>query len=257
MTNDNKNYKKHFMVAMIFFLATVATNYLSAMGYIRGNSQSEVSKAFPTMLTPAGFAFSIWGIIYLFIFLALLSVLIAPNEKNRERLQSTMVLFSISAIVNISWTIVFSSKQIGLSVLLILALLVCIYKIVVTLRTISPQKNSLFDIGFGLYAGWLSIASLVNFLAFLTSIQVDFGENAKLIHIGLLIVFSIVIVILQQKHHNPFYNLSIIWAFFGIIQKTKFEQYTDPLFLTLAAGMLVLLLVDGKDIYNRKIQTND
>lgn len=82
---------------------------------------------FPTEITPAPYAFIIWGIIYFLIFSAILVTLISKNEKNIQAINSISYISWISCIFNIAWTIIFSYKLIGLSAILTLCLLVNIF----------------------------------------------------------------------------------------------------------------------------------
>ncbi len=236
--------KKNMWISLVFYFVVVFTNYASAMGLINGQSQSAVSKSYPTMITPAGFAFSIWGVIYLFIFIAIISPLFKNNEINGIKLNAIAKLFWLSAIINIAWTIVFSYEIIWLSAILILALLAIVFVIMKKLKTIDGNSNGFFDLGFGLYAGWLSIASIVNFMAYLVSSNFKFFNNPFVFYSVVLFVFVLVIAGVQKLHNNPFYVLSIIWAFFGIIVKQDFQSYTNSLFLVLVFGMILLLVVD-------------
>ncbi len=243
LTSD-LTYKKNSLISLLFFIAVVLVNYLSAAGFINGNSQSAVSNSFPTMITPAGFAFSIWGVIYLSMFISIILPLVRKSETDILSINAIARLFWLSTIINIAWTFVFSYKIIWLSAILIVALLINIFIIMKTLKTISNEKNGVFDLAFGLYAGWLSIASVVNFMAFLVSIQFNFLNNPTMFYSASLLVFILIIAFIQKNHRNPFYVLSIIWAFFGIIKNHTFDSYTNPLFLVLIFGIVVLLVVD-------------
>ncbi len=244
LVKSEVSYKKNMIISLIFYIAIIVTNYLGATGFINGNSQSDVSKNFPTMITPAGFAFSIWGVIYFIMFLAIISPLFKKSEMNAKKLNAIAKLFWVSALINIAWTIVFSYEIIWLSAILILALLITVFTMMKKLKTIGGDDNGFFDLGFGLYAGWLSIASVVNVMAFLYSINFNFFNNSEVFYCVLLSVFVVIIALLQKFHNNPFYVLSIVWAFFGIIKKLSFESYSNPLFLVLLIGMIALLVID-------------
>ncbi len=243
-TND-LYVKKNAIISLGFYIVLVAVNYLSAMGYINGNSQKAVSKSFPTLITPAGYAFAIWGVIYLFILVSILLPLFKKSEIHSKNLNAVYKLFWISTVVNIAWTFVFSFKMIWLSAILIVVLLVMIFMILMRLNSISGDKKGFYDLGFGLYAGWLSIASVVNFCAFLVSINFDFFGNPTMFYSAILLVFIVVVSLLQKVHNNPFYNLAIVWAFVAIIAKSSTDMFSDPRLMVLALGVVVLLVVDA------------
>ena len=60
--------KKQLQIANGFFLIfTVIFNYLSNTGSFTGKTIGNVSNQYHNLFTPAGYAFSIWGIIYLLL----------------------------------------------------------------------------------------------------------------------------------------------------------------------------------------------
>ncbi len=243
--NDKVLSKKLVTLSLVLYVVLVAINYMSAMGLINGISQGGVSAKYPTMITPAGFAFAIWGIIYLFMILALLSPIFKKTDLNVESIKTIAPLFYLSIAINIAWTLAFSYEIIWLSAILIILLLLNVFKMVLKIKDIRGEKKGFFDIGFGLYAGWLTIASLVNFMAFLVSINFGFFGNEKMVYLIALVVFLIVVLLLQKVHQNPFYNLSIAWAFFGIIKKLELSSFADPMFLILVVGIIALLVESG------------
>ncbi len=251
VNSNNQAYKKIIIINLIVYVLTVAVNYASAMGFINGSSQRAVSKAFPTMITPAGFAFSIWGLIYVLIFLAILLPLFKKTEINIDSLVYISPIFWISCIINIGWTLAFSYKIIWLSAILIIILWVNILDILLKLNKIKEGKKGLIDIAFGFYAGWLGIASLVNFVAFLVSIDFGFFGNEKIFCTVCLALFIVFSTLLQKSHKNPVYNLSIIWAFYAILEKSNFDSNFDPMHLMLTAGMIMLVIATV--LSNKKI----
>ncbi len=231
--------KKKVIISLLLYIAVIAVNYSSAMGIINGMSQKAVSANYPTMITPAGFAFAIWGVIYLFI----LAALLLPFFKGRlniKTLNKISVSFWVSCFINIAWTFAFSYNLIWLSAILIVALFINILIILIQIKIVRGREKNFFDVGFGLYGGWLCIASVVNFVAFLVSVKFDFWGNEKLFYTVLLVLFIIIAALFQKIHENPFFNLSIVWAFFAIIVKSGFGSYLDPMFLVLALGMAIL-----------------
>ncbi len=52
---------------IVAYVAVVAVNAAANIVPINGQTTGGVSDRFPTLVTPAGFAFIIWGIIYLFL----------------------------------------------------------------------------------------------------------------------------------------------------------------------------------------------
>ncbi len=252
INTDNKAYKKIVFINLVLYAITVGINYASAMGFINGNSQSQVSKAFPTMITPSGFAFSIWGLIYVLIFLSIILPLFKKTDIAIDSLVYISPIFWISCLINIGWTFAFSYKIIWLSAILIIVLWVNILDILLKLKSIKKETKGLIDIAFGFYAGWLGIASLVNFVAFLVSVDFAFFGNEKIFCTVFLALFIMFSTLLQKSHKSPVYNLSIVWAFYAILKKLNFEDKLDPMSLMLTAGMIMLVITTI--LSNKKIK---
>ena len=73
-------------INLIVFLITLIINYLTASGLINGMSQKVVSNKYNTLITPAGFAFSIWGLIYFLIGSSLVYMLVKVKETKVKNL---------------------------------------------------------------------------------------------------------------------------------------------------------------------------
>ena len=58
--------KKNFQILnAVALVATVVINYLSNTGVFNGETMATISAKYQNLFTPAGYAFSIWGLIYL------------------------------------------------------------------------------------------------------------------------------------------------------------------------------------------------
>ncbi len=238
------NYKKNVVISFLFYAATIFVNSLSGAGLINGNSQTDVSRAYPSGITPAPYAFSIWGVIYLTLLIAIFIPLIKKKDIDIKNINAVAVMFWLSCIFNIGWTFVFSYEVIWLSAIFIVGILIFVFASMLKLKAMSGNKNGIFDLAFGLYGGWLSIASVVNFVAFLVSIKFDFFGNKELFYSIVLAAFILLIALIQKVHNNPFYVFSIIWAFIGILVRYSNEIFTTPKLIVVLIGIVALLLVD-------------
>ena len=57
------------IVNMLAVLFTIGINYYSQLYTIHGNRVSDMSDEYNNLFTPAGYAFAIWGIIFLALFI--------------------------------------------------------------------------------------------------------------------------------------------------------------------------------------------
>ncbi len=251
--NEKIKAKKNALISLAVLLVTVVVNFSSAAGLINATSQSEVSKSYPTMITPAGYAFSIWGVIYIVLFISFLLPVIKSNSEFQQKSINTVAsLFWISSVFNVIWTFAFSYKIIWLSAILIVAIYVTLFILLMKLKSVNNNNMGIMDVGFGLYAGWLSIASVVNFCAFLVSVNFNFFNAETLFYTVILVVFIAVALILIKFHQNPILNLSAAWAFYAIIVKRAFENYTDIMFIVLAIGIVLLVVASALTFRKKK-----
>src|SRR4030065_2516813 len=103
---------------IISFVLTVAVNGLAGSTTILGGKNTaQISDANPTLVTPAGYVFSIWGVIYI-----LLGVFVVyqalPNQQGKNFQKRIGWLFVLSSIVNIAWLFLLPFAVLTLSVVL-------------------------------------------------------------------------------------------------------------------------------------------
>ena len=91
-------------INLLVFLITLIVNYLTASGIINGMSQKVVSNKFNTLITPAGFTFSIWGLIYFLIGISLIYMLVKDKETKVKNLIDILTpIFLLNLLLNILW----------------------------------------------------------------------------------------------------------------------------------------------------------
>src|SRR5512138_1450734 len=90
------------VLVVIAFLATLATNAMANLLPLFGRDTGEISDSFPSLFTPAGYAFSVWGVIYL----ALAGFVIyqaTARGRAEPRLVRLRPLFVLSCLFNVGW----------------------------------------------------------------------------------------------------------------------------------------------------------
>ena len=131
-----------------------------------------------TRIAPAGPAFSIWSVIYL----GLLAYTVwqwLPRAATSPRTRATGWLAALSMVLNAGWLLVTQRGWIWVSVLVILALAVTLGVMVRRLgahRAAGRIERVVVDGTFGLYLGWVAVATCANITAALMSSGVDPGD---------------------------------------------------------------------------------
>ncbi len=204
----------------LFFLVTLTVNALGALGLINGLSQKEISDMYITLITPSSSTFSIWSVIYTLLIISLIAMLIKQKDSYYNRaINGITTLFRISCLLNIGWIVAFSYVQIELSVVFIFAFVIVLSFICKQLLKIHEGRRWLLPLSFGLYTGWLFIATVVNIAAALVKQEWNgFGIGDEIWAAIILIIAVLLVIGVQLNLRNAVFSLPVAWAYFGIYQ---------------------------------------
>lgn len=211
----------------VFFLAMVFVNFLANYLPINGKNTGQLSNQYPNLFVPAPITFAIWGVIYLLLFIFCIKQSKGLFSSQMDEITAETVLlinfrFIITCILNAIWIFVWHYEYLGTSVvvmLLFLAQLVDINKQLDTI-TIYLSNVSRFAIKapFGMYLGWICVATVANITAFLVNMKWDRAGESEVLWTCLLIIIAAIIVSYALiKLRNFYLGFSVIWAFSGII----------------------------------------
>ncbi|KAI9223366.1 hypothetical protein BC828DRAFT_376096 [Blastocladiella britannica] len=157
----------------VFLVAVFAINGLSTGTAFNGKSNKILSDMLPNYLVPSGWAFSIWGVIYLFMAAWGIYQLLPRSYDDPACNEGVGYVFLLNAVFNITWILVFAYRLLPLSVMAILG--VAVTNIVVWYRLKSKNSDPTWTqyicvhVGFSFYTAWLIGASLVNLFAVSTT----------------------------------------------------------------------------------------
>lgn len=234
----------------IAFVVTIAINYLSTTGIFNGETMASVSAKYQNLFTPAGYAFSIWGVIYLslaaFIFYQARSLF--KKSSNDSLVMEIGWWFIISCIANSLWVLFWLYGYIGLNVLVMLILLFSLFKIIVStgiaLRKVSLLERVCLWAPFSLYAGWVSVALLANITAYFTKLQwAGFGIYNVSGALIVLIFATAIQVFVTWKRHMPLFSVAGIWALVAIGVANKDNEPIIMQSALLSVGILLVNLL--------------
>ena len=160
---------------IIAFLLTLAVNYISNTGAINGNTMSTISAKYENLFTPAGYAFSIWGLIYLMLlgFVVYQSLALFGHNRPQKVVSKVGGWFILSCVANICWIFAWLYEYLGFSVVLMLLLLFSLIKIIFRGRLELDDEPlpiiAFFWWPFTFYSGWITVALIANIAAFFTA----------------------------------------------------------------------------------------
>ncbi len=151
---------------IITLLIMLGANTLASVtDLIGGQPTGDVSDRFPTLFTPAGYVFSIWGVIY--IGLIAFAIYQARSTPEADRVvQRIGPWFAINAILNAAWLFFWGYELFWISVAVMLGILgtlIVIYERLGIGRTETTLgERWLVRVPFSIYLGWISVATIAN-----------------------------------------------------------------------------------------------
>src|SRR5687768_10036642 len=175
----NNNDRLRAALVLVATIGSIVFNALAAAGYVNDVTPAAISAKYPTPLTPAGYAFSIWSLIYLGLIAYSIYQLL---PSNLARLRGIRSLYIMSCVLNCAWIYVWHYERIGVSLAVIVMLWAVLMLIIYNIRGHASTADTwILQATFGLYAGWVTAASLVNFMVMLAWLDVDMGSRSILL----------------------------------------------------------------------------
>ena len=235
-----QNYRTLKIANLLGFLITLGVNGAANIIPLNGVTTAELSDKYGNLFTPAGYVFSIWGIIYLM--LAAFSFYQYTTD-DKELHAKIGWLFFASSIFNSIWIFFWHYEFIFLSVIIMFALLaslILIYtRLGIGITCVTPMKKYMVHIPFSVYLGWITVAPIANVAALL----VAFGMNAYNLT-AIYLTCAMIIIALFLTITNTYirgdvaYAAVLIWALGGIIQKQM-----NTMFIPYFAGLSILVIL--------------
>ncbi len=158
---------------------------------------------------PAGYAFAIWSVIYLWLGIsAIVGVWARRGDDGWHRMQLPLTL-SLGPGALWLWV---AGVNAPAATALIFWMLGCALWAVLTV----PRKDRwLAQAPVALYAGWLTAAAHVSLGILLGGYGLATPENAAVIGLGLAVLIGLGVAL--ARPHVPEYTIAVIWALIGVL----------------------------------------
>jgi hypothetical protein len=236
----------------LFFLIMVGMNALAVMLPLNGKSTGELSDKYPNLFVPAGLTFSIWSVIYLALLIFCIYQVRSLFSKKPEPhlamiLDAIGYLFVINAIFNVLWILAWHYEILPLSIVFMLGILGTLIQINKNLRPVQPYISGglkvIVKASFGLYLGWICIATIANVTAVLVGYGImPTGLSGQSWTCIMILVGSAIGFITTINVRNGFVGLAIIWALIGIIiARNNDIIYYKYIVYSAAFGILMMI----------------
>ena len=235
------------LIAAIFF------NYWVNSGKATGSTIGEISNKYDSLVTPAPYAFSIWGIIYL-----LLISFVAYQWYEWIKFRKTANLdkcgywFLLSNIANGLWSYVWLLEYPLLSVLVMLTLLFSLIQLTINLR-LEIWDAPLNIIAFVwwpicLYLGWIVLATVANISSALVSTGWEGQPLTETAWAIILITIATIIYLLLIKKRNLREAALVgVWGFIGIVYKQM--DSNSSVMIAASIGAIILFIAASIHAY--------
>jgi len=231
---------------LILFAGMIVMNYLANALPLNGKTTGQLSASWPNLFVPAGVTFSIWGVIYI---LLLIFCVIQFTTSYQVAIGRIGWLFGLTCLFNGLWIVAWHYERLPLSLILMAGLLICLIWINIFIKDL---PDGFIKAGFGVYLGWICIATIANVTALLVSQGWQGLAISEQTWAMIMIVVGAVIVSLTiWRMSNPYIGLAVVWAFAGIMIRRQ-DDYR-AIFLTAALAAVAVAVVVGLSFFRRRL----
>jgi hypothetical protein len=240
-----KDILRQLAVIVTTFLTLVVNGLANALP-INGLNTGEISDRFQVYFVPAGYVFSIWGVIYLgLIAFAIFQAL--PAQRENPRLRATGWWISLGGLANSAWIFLWHYEQFPLTLIAMLVLLgtliVTYLRLDIGRSAVSAAETWTARLPFSIYLGWITVATVANVTSLLDYLRWNgFGISPE-IWMGIVLAAVLVIAALMNfTRRDVAYTAVILWALAGIsVKHAAVSAVAIPTWITF--GLVALTLV--------------
>jgi hypothetical protein len=213
------------ILVVIATIGTIVVNLIANQLPLNNLNTGDISDMFQVFFVPAGYVFSIWGLIYLGL-LAYTVYQALPAQRDNATLERVGLLYVVSCIANIVWLFLWHYLVFEATIFMMVALLVTLILIYLALGTgrrapASSGMRWLVRLPFSIYLGWITVATIANFTTLFSDLGWGNGyDTASAVWAAvMLVVATAVAVLMSLRHGDIAYIAVIVWAFVGIAVK--------------------------------------
>ncbi len=239
-------------VNVLTFILTVGVNGLANALPLNGQSTGEISDRFQIYFVPAGYVFSIWGLIYL-VLLGFTVYQALPAQRENPRLRSVGYWFAFGNLANAVWIFLWHYEVFSLTLVAMLALLASLIVIYLRLDVgrvpVPAAERWLVNLPFSIYLGWITVATIANVTQVLN--YFGWGGWGLAPEVWAVIMLSVGVLVagaMAWTRGDIAYLMVIVWAYAGIAVK----HAATPLVANVAWITMALVLVEVLLAFTRR-----
>lgn len=256
------NDKLRQFLVVFSIVSLIVMNYLSNTGLFGGQTNGDISNKYHTLITPAGYAFAIWGLIFLGL-LAFAVYQALPGQRTNARFRAIGGWVILNAFCNAIWSPLFNHELIGVALIVILVMLAsaAIIEHLLLARphipVVAPDPDStlpesdappaqtwLARIPFSIYFGWLTVATILNVAVYLKASELSLmGLSETAWAMAVLVVSFVVGAMIFNHYRSLAYMLVFGWAYAAIAVEQASYAPIPAVAWAGAVGAVVLTVI--------------
>jgi hypothetical protein len=248
---------------LISVIVLIAWNGYANTGNFNGRTVGDLSAEYNNLFTPASYAFSIWGLIFLMLLVfAVYGVYAAfakakslqPRGYRTNFVTSTFPYFLVANIFCSLWVGFWLEEMIAISVICMVGILLCL------LLCVKNLDMEIWDAPFPiiafvwwplcLYTGWISVAIIANVASYLNS-MFNIPENQQILAtLGMIVIATVISLLMIWYRNMREYASVTVWALIAIYVRHSGTMY-DIAYLALGAAVLLFINISIHGYQNR------
>ncbi|MEO8764267.1 MAG: hypothetical protein ABI416_08265 [Ginsengibacter sp.] len=239
-----KNLKLLVVANTVTLILMLSANIAASIKAFTGQTVAEVSRKYDTLFAPAGYAFIIWGFLFLLSVCFVVFQWIELKENDpRKYIERTGIWFSLSNLANAAWLYFWLNEMIGSSVIVIFFLVLCLILLTVRLRLELDDEpvRAIFFVWWPIsfYLGWIMVATAACISAWLVSLGWNgAGLQKDTWTIIIILITCLLYLLLIRKRNMREAAIVGVWSFIAI----AFRQWDSHHNIAITAIMAVLIL---------------
>ncbi|MGB2963628.1 MAG: hypothetical protein WBB69_06540 [Anaerolineales bacterium] len=211
-----KKISAYQLITILATLITITVNALANSLPLNGLTTGEISDRFEIYFVPAGYVFSIWGLIYLGLILYTVYQAL-PAQKDNQALKRIAPAYWIGSLANSIWIFLWHFEVFSLTLIAMLGILASLLYIYLQLKNSKGSQKWLVKLPFSIYLGWITVATVANTSQFLFYFNWGgWGIPGAVWAVIMIAVASLLGLLMIWRENDTPYLLVLVWAFIGI-----------------------------------------
>lgn len=228
---------------IVGYLTQVLFNIVSTQGLLADTDNAELSDKYQTPITPAGYTFAVWGVIY-FCQAVFILYQALPSQRDSTTLDDISTFVLVAFLLNAFWLVVFSYEYLWAAFVVILMYLLSLLKVYLILDPyyFEPHSNTKDTLcvwlAFSSNLAWVTVATLLNLtIAITATFQVSTPEMIDDWSVGLIFTAVFISGYYTVVRVDPMYAAVSLWALLGISN----GPYNPPKTIAIGASVAVAI----------------